>query len=65
MNEVVVTIRRDGTFAPAEIAKPSGSFQLDDESLRPFRELKGRLLPLPQKYEGDTLRIRFRFEYKR
>ena len=65
VNEVVVTIRRDGTFAPAEIVKPSGSFVLDNASLDPFNQLKGKLLPLPGKYEGDTLRIRFRFEYKR
>ena len=65
VNEVVITIRRDGTFAPAEIFKPSGSFLLDDESLRPFRALNGRLIRLPDKYEGDTLRIRFKFEYKR
>lgn len=65
VNEVVVTIRRDGTFAPAEIVKPSGSLVLDSESLRPFQLLKGRLLPLPARYEGDSLRIRFKFEYKR
>ena len=65
VNEVVVTIRKDGTFAPAEIVKPSGSLVLDSESLRPFQLLKGRLLPLPARYEGDSLRIRFKFEYKR
>jgi outer membrane biosynthesis protein TonB len=65
VNEVVVTIRRDGTFAPAEIVKPSGSFVLDNASIDPFNKLKGKLIPLPGKYEGETLRIRFRFEYKR
>ena len=65
VNEIVAVIRRDGTFAPAEVVKPSGSFALDAASLEAFNKLKGKLLALPAKYEGETLKLRFRFEYKR
>jgi len=65
LNEVLVVIRRDGTFGVAELVKPSGSLVLDDASLEAFRKLNGRLPRLPARYEGETLRLRFRFEYKR
>src|SRR5688500_3444827 len=65
LNEVLVVIRRDGTFGVAELVKPSGSLVLDDASLEAFRKLNGRLPRLPARYDGETLRLRFRFEYKR
>ena len=65
LNEVLVVIRRDGTFSKAEIVKPSGSLALDLASLDAFEKLKGRLPPLPARYEGETLRLRFRFTYAR
>ena len=65
LNEVLVVIRRDGTFGLPELVKPSGSFVLDEASLEAFRKLNGRLPRLPDRYDGETLRLRFRFDYKR
>ncbi len=65
LNEVLIVIRRDGSFAAPELAQRSGSLVLDEASLEAFRKLNGRLPRLPARYEGETLRLRFRFEYKR
>lgn len=63
--EIVFEVRKDGSFSAPEIAKSSGSVQLDVASKAVFNKDRLRLQPLPGKYPGETLRVRLAFEYKR
>lgn len=65
ITEVVFEVRKDGSFSAPEIAKSSGSVQLDVASRSVFNKDRLRLQPLPSKYPGETLRVRLAFEYKR
>lgn len=62
-NVVIFEIRRDGSIEAPRIFKSSGSEILDIASIATFRDLK--LLPLPDRYLGDRLIVRFTLEYKR
>ena len=63
--EIVFEVRKDGTFSAPEVVKSSGHLFLDLASKAPFNKDKLRLMPLPSKYPGETLRVRLAFEYKR
>jgi outer membrane biosynthesis protein TonB len=65
VTEIVFEVRKDGSFSAPEVVKSSGSTQLDVASRAVFNKERLRLLPLPSKYPGDTLRVRLAFEYKR
>ena len=60
---VMFEIRRDGSFTKPIVEKSSGSTMLDLASLAAFTDL--RLLPLPEQYTGQTLKIHLVFPYKR
>lgn len=56
-------IRRDGSFTKPVVEKSSGSTMLDLAAQAAFVDL--RLLPLPDQYTGETLKIHLVFPYKR
>jgi len=60
---VMFEIRRDGSFTKPVVEKSSGSTMLDLASQAAFIDL--RLLPLPEQYTGQTLKIHLVFPYKR
>jgi outer membrane biosynthesis protein TonB len=63
--EIMIEIRRDGSFSTPEIVKSSGRPMLDIASRAVFDKERLRLERLPEKYVGDTLKVRLVFEYKR
>ena len=60
---IVFEIRRDGSFTKPIVEKSSGSQMLDVASQAAFAGLT--LLPLPEQYTGQTLKIHLVFPYKR
>ena len=59
--EVTFTIDRRGKVSNFEIAKSSGSVQLDNSANRAVRAAS--LPPLPPEYTGASVDVRFYFEY--
>jgi len=60
---IVFEIRRDGSISKPQVEKTSGSVMLDIAAQSAFEGLA--LLPLPEQFTGNTLKIHMIFPYKR
>jgi periplasmic protein TonB len=62
--DVKFTIQRNGTITDAQLEKPSGYFQLDQEALRAVARTR-MLPPLPREFPETHLTVHLTFDYKR